>query len=36
MNSKNICINVGMNSDVSEFDQIEIIKSAGFDGVFFD
>lgn len=36
MNSKNICINVGMNADVSEFDQIEIIKAAGFDGVFFD
>lgn len=36
MNNKNICVNVGMGSDVSEYDQIEIIKAAGFDGVFFD
>jgi len=36
MNSKNICINVGMNSPVPEIEQIETIKNAGFDGVFFD
>lgn len=36
MNSNNICINVGMGSSVPEIEQLEIIKSAGFDGVFFD
>lgn len=36
MNSSNICINVGMGSTVPEIEQLEIIKSAGFDGVFFD
>ncbi len=36
MNSTNICINVGMNSSVPESEQLEIIKNAGFDGVFFD
>ena len=36
MNSKNICINVGMGASVPEIKQLEIIKNAGFDGVFFD
>lgn len=36
MNSKNMCINVGMGSPVPEIEQLEIIKNAGFDGVFFD
>jgi len=36
MNSNNLCVNVGMNSSVSEIEQLDFIKNAGFDGVFFD
>lgn len=34
--NKDICVNVGMNSDVPWLDQLDIIKNAGFDGVFLD
>lgn len=31
-----ICVNVGMNSDVEWLDQLPVIRNAGFDGVFMD
>lgn len=31
-----LCVNVGMNSEVPEINQLDYIKAAGFDGVFFD
>ena len=31
-----MCVNVGMGSEVPEIEQLEIIKNAGFDGIFLD
>lgn len=33
---KRICVNLGMDSDVPWLEQLDIIKNAGFDGIFVD
>lgn len=33
---KRICVNLGMDSDVPWLEQLDIIKDAGFDGIFID